>query len=77
MRILKVIHGYPPLYSAGSEVYSQNLCHGLAENHEVHVFTREENTFEPDFSMRQVPDTLNPNIQRHLINIPLMRQRYK
>jgi glycosyltransferase involved in cell wall biosynthesis len=77
MKILKVIHGYPPLYSAGSEVYSQNLCHGLAEKHEVHIFTREENTFEPDFSMRQVPDTLNSRIQRHLINIPLMRQRYK
>lgn len=77
MKIVKVIHGYPPLYSAGSEVYSQNLCHGLADKHEVHVFTREENTFEPDFSLRQEPDTLNPQIQRHLINIPLMRQRYK
>lgn len=42
MRVLKVIHGYPMRYNAGSEVYSQTLCHGLAERHEVHVFTREE-----------------------------------
>ena len=42
MKILKVIHGYPMRYNAGSEVYSQTLCLGLAaRGHEVHVFTRE------------------------------------
>ena len=34
MKILKVIHGYPMRYNAGSEVYSQTLCHGLADKHE-------------------------------------------
>jgi len=29
MKILKVIHGYPMRYNAGSEVYSQTLCHAL------------------------------------------------
>ena len=52
MKILKVIHGYPMRYNAGSEVYSQTLCHALAERHEVHVFTREEDAFAPDFRMR-------------------------
>jgi hypothetical protein len=52
MKILKVIHGYPMRYNAGSEVYSQTLCHGLAERHEVHVFTREEDAFAPDFRLR-------------------------
>jgi hypothetical protein len=47
MRILKVIHGYPRRYNAGSEVYSQTLCQALAARHEVHVFTREENPFAP------------------------------
>ena len=43
MKILQVIHGYPMRYNAGSEVYTQTLCHGLAaRGHEVHVFTREE-----------------------------------
>ena len=36
MKILKVIHGYPPQYNAGSENYSQILCSGLsARGHEV------------------------------------------
>ena len=30
MKILQVIHGYPMRYNAGSEVYTQTLCQGLA-----------------------------------------------
>ena len=52
IRILKVIHGFPPLYSAGSEVYSHSIVEELSKHHEVLVFTREENVFEPDFSFR-------------------------
>lgn len=77
MKILKVIHGYPPLYNAGSEVYSQLLCHGLSQQHEVHVFTREENPFAEDFSLRISRDTLNPNIILYIINIPLEKYRYR
>lgn len=54
MRILKIIHGYPPHYSAGSEVYSQSICEELSRNHDVFVFTREENPYQPDFSIRTV-----------------------
>ena len=32
MKVLLVIHGYPLRYNAGSEVYTQTLCHGLAEH---------------------------------------------
>lgn len=77
MKILKVIHGYPPLYNAGSEVYSQMLCHGLSKNHEVHVFTREENPFAKDFTLRVTQDALNPSINLHIINIPLEKFRYR
>jgi glycosyltransferase involved in cell wall biosynthesis len=77
MRILKVIHGYPPLYNAGSEVYSQMLCHGLAKHHEVHVFTREENSFAEDFSLNVICDTLVPTIKLHCINIPGEKYRYR
>lgn len=52
MRILKIIHGYPPNYNAGSEVYSQSVCDELCKEHEVFVFTREENPYEPDFTFR-------------------------
>ena len=53
MKILKVIHGYPMRYNAGSEVYSQTLCQALAERHEVHVFTRMENPFLPDYAVKK------------------------
>jgi glycosyltransferase involved in cell wall biosynthesis len=52
MRILKIIHGYPPAYNAGSEVYSRLICEHLAQEHEVMVFTREENPFAADHSLR-------------------------
>ena len=53
MKILKIIHGYPPAYNAGSEVYSQSICEELSKNHEVFVFTREEDPYLPDFSIRE------------------------
>jgi len=68
MRILKIIHGYPPRYNAGSEVYSRTLCAELSKRHEVHVFTREENLFLPDGGVRQERDALHPNIELHIVN---------
>jgi len=53
MHILKIIHGYPPNYNAGSEVYSQSVCNELAKGHKVSIFTREENPYAPDFSIRK------------------------
>jgi glycosyltransferase involved in cell wall biosynthesis len=48
MRILKIIHGYPPAFNAGSEVYSRSICEKLAQQHEVHVFSRMDNPFLAD-----------------------------
>ena len=77
MKILKVIHGYPMRYNAGSEVYSQTLCHGLADRHEVHVFTREEDAFAPDFRLRTECDADDPRITIHLVNNPRLKDRYR
>ncbi|WWT75713.1 glycosyltransferase [Lautropia mirabilis] len=77
MRILKVIHGYPMRYNAGSEVYSQTLCNGLAERHEVHVFTREEDAFAPDFNLRKEQDADDKRITLHLVNNPRLKDRYR
>jgi len=46
MKILQVIHGFPPYYMAGSEVYTYNLCYELNRDHEVFVFTRIENPYK-------------------------------
>jgi len=40
MHILKIIHGYPPNYNAGSEVYSQSICNELSKYHKVSVFDK-------------------------------------
>lgn len=77
MKVLKVIHGYPMRYNAGSEIYSQILCHQLARRHEVHVFTREEDPFAPDFQLRSEPDASHPDITLHLVNNPRLKDRYR
>ena len=77
MRILKIIHGYPPHYNAGSEVYSQMLCRGLAQQHDVHVLTREENPFVDDFSWVIEQDEQQPSITLNKVNIPSEKYRYR
>ncbi|MDI7267218.1 MAG: glycosyltransferase [Myxococcota bacterium] len=77
MRILKVIHGYPMRYNAGSEVYTQTLCRGLAAHNDVHVFTREEDPFAPDYALRCETDSGDPRIALHVVNIPRSRDRYR
>lgn len=77
MKILKIIHGYPMRYNAGSEVYSQMLCQGLAERHEVHVFSRAEDPFAPEFSLRNDRDPDDPRIILHLVNVARSKDRYR
>lgn len=77
MKVVKVIHGYPMRYNAGSEVYSQTLCQGLAERHEVHVFTREEDAFAPDFRRRVERDEDDPRVTVHVVNNPRLKDRYR
>ena len=77
MKVLHVIHGYPMRYNAGSEVYTQMLCQGLASKHEVHVFTRQENLIAPDFQMRVERDPDDMRIELHIVNNPRNRDRYR
>lgn len=77
MRILQVIHGYPMRYNAGSEVYTQTLARGLADRHEVRVFTREEDAFAPDYRAREEADVGDPRVKVHLVNNPRHRDRYR
>lgn len=68
MKILKVIHGYPPLFNAGSEVYSQTLCNELSKENDVYVFTREENPYLPEFHLRE--ERILEKLSINYINIP-------
>ncbi|MBK1684988.1 glycosyltransferase [Rhodoferax fermentans] len=77
MRILKVIHGYPMRYNAGSEVYSQTLCQALANRHEVHVFTREENPFAPPYDLKADADPDDTRVRLHVVNMANFKDRYR
>jgi len=77
MKILQVIHGYPMRYNAGSEVYTQTLCQALADRHEIHVFTREEDAFAPDARLRIEHDADDPRITLHVVNNPRNKDRYR
>ncbi len=53
MRILIVVHGFPPLSSGGTEVYADLQARCLAAaGDEVHVFTREANPSRPEYDVR-------------------------
>lgn len=52
LNILKVIHGFPPDYMAGSEVYSYTFCKELVrKGFKVNVFTRIENEFDVPYAI--------------------------
>ena len=75
MHILKIIHGYPPNYNAGSEVYSQSICKELSKRNNVTVFTREENPYSPDFEIRH--DFINENLSIYYANNPNGKDGYR
>ena len=75
MHILKIIHGYPPIYNAGSEVYSQSVCNELSKQHKVSIFTREENLYAPDFSIRH--EKQSENLDLYIINSPQGKDGYR
>jgi len=45
LKVLKVIHGYPPYYLAGSEVYTANFCNEISKKVDLSIFTRIEDEF--------------------------------
>lgn len=73
MKILKIIHGYPPNYNAGSEVYSQSICNELKKNHQIGIFTREENPYAADFQIRQEK---REGLDFYLVNMPREKDGY-
>jgi glycosyltransferase involved in cell wall biosynthesis/MoaA/NifB/PqqE/SkfB family radical SAM enzyme len=75
MHILKIIHGYPPNYNAGSEVYSQSICNELSKQHKVSVFTREENPYAKDFAIRK--EVKNENLNFYYANNPQGKDGYR
>jgi glycosyltransferase involved in cell wall biosynthesis/MoaA/NifB/PqqE/SkfB family radical SAM enzyme len=72
-----VIHGYPPRYNAGSEVYTQALARGLADRNEVVVFTRQEDPFLPQFATTDETDQGDPRVRLRVVNNATSRDQYR
>lgn len=77
MRVLLVIHGYPPRYNAGSEVYTQTLARELAARHEVRVFTRQEDPFLTQFATVDETDEEDRRVRLRVVNNAECRDRYR
>jgi glycosyltransferase involved in cell wall biosynthesis len=65
MRILQVVHGFPPRRTAGTETHASQLSHELARRHDVHVLypVREG----PRFSLRRFTQN---NMKLYELTIP-------
>lgn len=75
MHILKIIHGYPPNYNAGSEVYTQSIVSELSKKHKISIFSREENPYEQDFKIRTLKQ--HENLTIHFINKRIDKDNYR
>ena len=73
MHILKIIHGYPPDYNAGSEVYTHSIVNELSKKNKITVFTRQENEYELDFKFTK--ETKN-GIDFVFVNMPRAKDGY-
>lgn len=74
MKVLHVIHGYPPFYMAGSEVYTRNLVREQAKTAHMAVFTRIENSFAPAY---EVEDTDEDGVRVRRVNKPQRDYTFK
>ncbi len=77
LRILQVIHGYPPRYNAGSEVYTQALANELTrQGHSVAVFSRKEDPVQPEYELSEEVDPSNSQVRLHTVNLANSRDRF-
>ena len=67
LTILIIIHGFPPYYMAGSEVYAWNKCRALSKKHDVVVFTRIEDEYKKPY---ETSETFEEGLKIIRVNKP-------
>ncbi len=67
LKILIIIHGFPPYYMAGSEVYAWNKCRELAKKHNVIIFTRIEDEYQKPY---EITETIEDGLTIIRVNKP-------
>lgn len=77
MKILEIIHGYPPEYNAGSENYTEAVVNELMKrDHEVAIFCREENQFLEEYHLRTSHIGSEGQITKFVINMARNKDRF-
>jgi glycosyltransferase involved in cell wall biosynthesis len=76
LKILVVVHGYPPTAVAGTEICAQRLCVALKEmGHDISVIAREERFGYPEYKiMRDERDGIP--VMRIVNNFKKLQERY-
>lgn len=75
MKILEVIHGYPPEYNAGSENYTEAVVNELAKRgNEVAIFCRVENRIRPEFELNEI--SLGEHVRKFTINVAVTKDKF-
>jgi glycosyltransferase involved in cell wall biosynthesis len=74
MRILQVVHGFPPERRGGTEIYTYNLSKELSKNHEVHIFYPRRIKRARGSSPAQYENALHA--VEHVIDIGSKRSRF-
>ncbi len=78
MKIMEIVHGYPPEYNAGSENYTSAISNELANSgHSVLVLSRQENPFVKDYELQHFQDPKNSKIMRVLVNNARNKDRFQ
>ncbi|MCX6354501.1 MAG: glycosyltransferase [Candidatus Aureabacteria bacterium] len=76
MKILIVVHGYPPTAVAGTEICAQRLCVALkAKGHEIFVIAREELPGYPEYKLIKGEHEGIP-VLRIVNNFTRLQERY-
>jgi len=71
LKILQVVHGFPPKRKAGTEIYTYYLSKELAKRHQVHVFYP---TFE-NIKKITINSVVRENLILHELKIPSNKVR--
>ncbi len=75
MKIIEIIHGYPPEYNAGSENYTESVVNELARRgNEVAIFCRIEDQQRREFAVNE--EVLNEQTKKYSINVAITNDEF-
>ena len=75
MKIIEIIHGYPPEYNAGSENYTESVVNELVRRgNQVSIFCRVEDQQRPEFEVKE--QVLNEYTRKYSINVAITKDEF-